>query len=183
MDDHIVNDTFFLVTPYWRDKWLRQVDGDEYTKRTVIGFMRSSPKYITQQVKYMSDAYFNGILSKNLSSELIALEAITDNEITSLSYNLLHINGTISCAKINYRTSLLGAIMSYVRSPLQTRKQRVPLEDEAQKAAFDSLLQRMPLHWYVQKCNILRPRRSIVSVISHSYYVFSIIINYILSLF
>lgn len=163
IDDYVVNDTFFLVTPYWRDKWLRQVDGDEYTKRTVIGFIRSSLKYATQQVKYMADAYFTGALSKNLASELVELATITDNEINSLAYNLLHINGTISCAKVNYRTSLVGAIMAYIHSPLQTKHERMPLEDAEQQAAFDNLLKRIPLHWYVQKCNTLRPRRSIVS--------------------
>lgn len=155
------------MTPWWKSVQFQTTrEVKDFTKRGIVGFIRSSPIYKHHYCINISNAYFKGIFPPNYEAILIKLAEIDDGKEGSINWCIL------TCQKPqigseSIQKSFIDVFLGYLHSPLQTRKARVPLKDPKAKAAFEKMLNRVPLFFFVQKVLVdSHPKRLLVSEIS-----------------
>lgn len=158
-----------MVTPYWISEQFRTTGfSRDFEKRGIVGFIRSSPVYKQLYCSNISNAYFDGIFPTSYETDFIELAKIKDSKPNSIVSCILN-RQLPKVSKEQYQKSILDVLLAYVHSPLQTRKARVPMKNIAAQKAFEHLIARLPLFFFVQKvCVGSHPNRLLVSINFHN---------------
>lgn len=165
----MVNEPYFLITPFWKSKMFHTATGQpDFTPRGIIGFIRSSPLYSFHKAQYVSDAYFNGRFPEVFEKYLLQFKGNFQNMDCPIISNILDNNHTLNFLPISCQKNFIDALLGYIHAPLQTRKQREPMKCSEAQEVFNGLLDRLPLFYFVQKVLLdSPPKRVLVSICHH----------------
>lgn len=158
-DSNTITEPFFIVNGFWN---LPGVKCKYHHIRSSVGFQRSSPRYFYQNLRKVSESYFQGTFSDpNMRRLLTAIEreSVKGLEIEDIVERHLR--------KDYYTQFLLSCLHAYIHSPIQTKGARIPIGDEASEIAFRNIANKLKIQFFVQKVdfNVLNrwPRTAIVS--------------------
>lgn len=165
-EDKRLIEPFFVINGFW--KLLDSETRDHY-RRTSVGLQRSSPKYYNQHLRQASDCYFKGTFDvPQYQKMLIDIEKKTRGRLNlnDVSKSVLK-NGNDAY----YAKSFFSCLNAYIHSPIQTKKQRKEFEDENVQKAFENLMKRAEVHFFVQKVDFEELGRwPQISLVSSSYF-------------
>lgn len=141
----------------------KNANQQDYYRRGIVGFTRSSPLYNFPMAKYVSEAYFLGYFPTGQEKHLVELGKEAESLITERIFNReKQLPLPKSCAN-----NFVDILLAYLHSPLQTRKARRPMQNKEAKRIFDELVSNLPLFYFVQKVAVdSHPKRTLVSIIS-----------------
>lgn len=170
IDDSLIQEPYFMVTPFWKSKQFNVATGQpDFIKRGIVGFIRSSPLYKHQYCSYISRAYFNGEFPENYEHSLEKLSKLNDKDKGSIVSCILNDYEKPNVDSGAIQNSFIDVLLAYVHSPLQTRKARVPMKSPEAQEAFNYLLGVLPFFYFIQKVQTKsHPKRVLVSINFHS---------------
>lgn len=159
----MVREPYFMLTPFWRSKLFNSATGQkDFTRRGIIGFVRSSPLYAYNKCSVVAEAYFNGKFPESFERHLLTPEITESSTIE----NILNESHVLQRLPVSFRNNFVDVLLAYIHSPLQTRKARQPMKDPAAQVVFDKLLNVIPLFYFVQEVFVHSPpKRMLVSII------------------
>lgn len=154
---------YVVVTPFWLSTMFdKNANQQDFYRRGIVGFTRSSPLYNFSQAKYVSEAYFQGNFPTGQEKHLVELGERAKSLITARIFNReSQLPFPKSCAN-----NFVDILLAYLHSPLQTRKARKPMQNEEAQRIFNELESILPLFYFVQKVGEnSHPKRMLVSII------------------
>lgn len=172
IDNVPIKEAFFIVTPWWVSATLStSLYQQDFIKRSIKGFIQSSPLSNLDPCKQMSELYFNGTI-QNQYHDYIKKLAENDCQLMNQIINGERVNSvrkTTYDLKINksHGRNVIDILLCYIHSPLQTRHDRVPFPDNEVEESFQKILKHVSLQFHVQKVSlnnqVLLPHRKLVS--------------------
>lgn len=161
--DERVIEPFFIINGFWK---LLDSETRDHHCRTSIGLQRSSPKYFNQNLRRISESYFNGTFEiPQHQKMLIDIEKKTRgrSNINDVILKLLTKSSESYCAK-----SFVQSLNAYIHSPIQRKAARKKIENDEAEKAFVELMKKNEFYFFVQKVTFddlnRWPQMSIVSL-------------------
>lgn len=139
----------------------KNANQQDYYRRGIVGFTRSSPLYNFPMAKYVSEAYFLGHFPTGLEKHLVELGEKAESLITERIFDREKpLPLPKSCAN-----NFVDVLLAYLHSPLQTRKARRPMQNKEAERIFDGIVSDLPLFYFVQTVSVVcHPKRTLVSI-------------------
>lgn len=157
-----------MVTAFWKSKLFNvATTHSDFTKRGIVGFLRSSPNYKNQYCSYISRAYFNGIFPEQYEESLVEIAKLKDDEKNSIVSCILDDNEKPGIKNESFKNSFIDVLLAYIHSIVQTRLARVPMKNPKAQEVFNEIMNsgRLPLFFFVQKVSLSsHPKRVLVSI-------------------
>lgn len=113
-------------------------------------------------MKKIAENYFNGSFADQKHHEMliIAERKIDQKTIEEIAKEL-------SIENAYYGNNFLDCIHAYIHSPIQTKNKRKPIENKLAESAFQNIIKRMNIYFFIQKVDFDKlkrwPNSSIVS--------------------
>lgn len=142
-----IEEPFYILNGFWK---LSDSDCRDHHQRSSIGLQRSSPKYFNQNLRNVTESYFNGTFNNsNHLAFLMQVEKETRDSSSIEGVMQPHLKGKLAY----YAKSFIGCLHAYIHSPIQTETPRKPIENKDAQTAFENLLKRMDIQFFIQKVN------------------------------